>query len=277
MRVAQERTHRMLAAQLGSQVGPLGWQMLKPEAPPEGAVQAFANDRCQVLVMAVPSPFDGPGDPMPMLHLAVAERGRPLIWEEAMQVIREVAGFEAEGIELFPAIRRELRGERSRHFYVLQQGEWPLGMVPPHEQRRREAERGMAQQVTDMLKGYKVLILVDDAQDPPHVRVFRDAADAAAAGLDGATLREALAAAVPPTEPNVEWSAAAEAHRAEAMAAAEGMKQRLIAEYTAAAAAERAQPVPIAPPTDEERAKAAEEEATAAAELAAMRENLIKN
>ncbi|MFA6616125.1 MAG: hypothetical protein WCS60_08590, partial [Hydrogenophaga sp.] len=52
--------------------------------------------------------------------------------------------FEAEGIELFPAIRRELRGERSRHFYVLQQGEWPLGMVPPHEQRRREATKGAA-------------------------------------------------------------------------------------------------------------------------------------
>ena len=273
--MAQRRLHAQMAAQLGSQVGPMGWQILRDVAAPEGAARAAENDRCQVIVHEVPSPMGPPDQVAPMLHLAIAERGRPLVWEEVMQVVREVGGFEAEGIELFPALRRELRGERYRHLYVLQEGEWPVGMIPPHEARKRAAQEEMAGQVSDMLRTHKVLLRVDEATQ--HAYVYRDAADAAAAQLEATTLREALAVAIPVEDEKVTWSPAAVAYREEVMAAAEALKNQLLAAYKAAQEAERAQPVPIAPPTEAEQRQAAIDEAQAAEELRVMREGLVKN
>jgi hypothetical protein len=272
--MAARRLHRQAAAVLGSQVSPYGWDQLRPVVDvPEGATMAAENGRCRVIVMEEASPMGPPDKVVPLIHLAIAERGRPLIWEEVLQVIREVVGFEAEGVELYPALRRELRGERHRHIYVVQDAEWPVGMVPPIEARRRASERAIAEQISEELKRY--VVLVHAGEDGVH-RVFRDAADAT--GLpEGATLREALLAALPTDRAEVVWSPAAVAYRGEMMADVEVMRARLTVEHQEAVGGGVVEDIRPPEPTEAERAAADAAEAQAEAELRAMRAELAKD
>lgn len=278
MDMVKRRIHAQAAAALGSQVAPYGWQSLQPVAAPEGAAYAAENARCAVVGWLVPSPFSPSDQQVPMMHLAVAERGRPLIWEEMLQVVREVGGPEAEAVELYPAVRRELRGERQRHLYSFLHGEeWPIGMLPEPERKRRERNVAAAQQVGEFLKD-KAIVFQMPTEEGGKIRIFRDMADAAEANLEAATLREGLVAAVPEDD-NVEWSPAAEAYREAVVKEAGELRDRVLREMAQAdvdAQAASFMPV-LQEPTEAEKAKEAEKEAVAQAELDAMRASLVKN
>jgi hypothetical protein len=212
-----------------------------------------------------------------MMHLAVQERGRPLIWEEMLQVVREVCGAEAEAVELFPALRRELRGERARHLYSFINGEeWPIGIVPDHEIRRRERTNAAAEKVGEFLKE-KAIVFNMPTEEGGKIRVFRDVADAAAEQLEAATLREGLVAAVPEDE-NVEWSPAAQAYREEIMKEASEIRDRILREMAQADVDTQAAITPVLQEmTAEQQQAAIEDEAQAAAALAAMRTEMVKD
>lgn len=210
----------------------------------------------------------------PMMHLAIVERGRPLLWEEMLQVVREACGPQAEAVELFPALRRELRGERNRHLYAFMHGEeWPIGMLPEGEVARRAREHQVAEQVGNFLKD-KVVVFQPPAQEGQPLRVFRDVADAAALGVEGVALREGLVGAIPMQE-GFEWSPAATAYHDEVEKAAAELRDRLYAEM-AQAAETGVSVLPVKPEiTEEQRAAEAQAEAEAEAELAAMRAAMV--
>jgi hypothetical protein len=280
--VVQRRLHAQASQLLGSAVAPYGWQALQPQALPEGAAYAGKNARCAVVGWLRPNPFGPPGQEVqPMMHLAVAERGRPLIWEEMLEVVREVCGPQAEAVELYPALRRELRGERNRHLYAFLGGEeWPIGEIPEGEARRREQEHAIAEQVGAFLRDKMVVFQVPDPATPgAPFRIFRDVADAVAAGLEAAALREGNVGAVPHAE-GFEWSPAAEEYCAQIEAEASALRDRLTQEL---AVAGEATVVPIAPELvlspEEQAAKEEAERAVevrAEQELAAMRAALVR-
>jgi hypothetical protein len=277
MEMAKRRLHQQMAAALGSQVAPYGWQPLAPAQPPEGAVYAGENARCEVRAWQEPCPFVAGQQQSPMTHIVVAERGRPLVWEEALAVVREVCGPDAEAVELYPALRRELRGERCRHLYALPPGmEWPIGMLPEFERKRRECEQAVLERVNDFLAD-KTVVFAEPAAAGGKFRIFRDVADATAAGVVDVELRPALVAAAPDDD-STEWSAAARAYRDAIHAESTALRDRLLAE---AQAAEQAQVVPVlqqprAEPTEADLAAEATAEAAAEAELAALRAQLVK-
>ena len=211
-----------------------------------------------------------------MLHVIITERRRELRWAEILQVVREAVGAAADAVEIYPALRREIHEETRRHLYALVDMEWPLGMVPEREMRRRVAEQGIAQKVFEMLRAHKVLVRFDEAGE--RAWVYRDIADATSAGLETTVLREALLAACIDQGAAVEWSAAAQEYRDGVIREAEQLKQRLVAEWMEtgwnAAGAEVAQPA--APePAPQEVDPAAEE--AAARDLRAMRESMRRD
>lgn len=276
MLMAQKRLHAQMAAQLGSQVGPMGWDPLERVGDPmgaEGAAVVAQNRRCRVVGYLEPCPFQRPGgDPEQMLHLVIAARGRPLEWEEKMEVVRELCGYEREAAELYPALRRELRGERNSHLYVLPDGmEWPFGAIPEGERVRRAREAQVTEHIHAYLADKVVVFLPPPEGGAEPFRIFRDVADAATAGLEGAQLREALVAALPPPGERMEWSAEALAYRAEIEAEVEALRNRVTREL------DPPQPevasITAQTPADPEAEAAAE--AAAEADLARMREELL--
>jgi hypothetical protein len=278
MEVVRRRLHSKAAALMGSQVAPYGWQPLQQVAVPAEATYAGENSRCAVVGWLHANPFVPPGEQgAPMMHLAVQERGRPLIWEEMLQVVREVCGAEAEAVELYPALRRELRGERARHLYSFINGEeWPIGIVPEHEIRRRERTNAAAEKVGEFLKE-KAIVFNMPTEEGGKIRVFRDVADAAAAQLEAATLREGLVAAVPEDE-HVEWSPAAQAYREEIMKEASEIRDRILREMAQADVDAQAAITPVLQEmTAEQQQAAVEDEEKAAADLEAMRREMIKD
>lgn len=276
--MVERRLHRQAAHVMGSSLLPYGWQpLVEVSVPPEEAeeiVGIFENGRCRVELRAITNPFVRGGKPMG--HLAIAERGRPLEWNEMLQVQREVCGPAVNGAEVFPSTTLELVGERRRHLFVLMGGEeWPFMLAPPAVQQRRAEEAADAAQVAAYLRKQTVLYCLPTAEGQP-VRVCRDAADAAASGVEG-ELREGIAVAIPQDE-HTEWSAAATAFREEVAREAEALRDRLRAARQAAVEPTMLDvPDPIsAEEAEAQAAREAEAEAAAEAELVRLRAELRK-